>query len=148
MSTQYALREVKSEDAGTLAELMNELGYPTSVDEMAGRLRSIARDNAYHTVVAVSGARVVGVIGLGLAHFYERNGDYVRILVLSVSPDHRGAGVGTMLLESAEKWARNAGASTVFVNSGNQRTEAHAFYTNHGYRQTGLRFVKSLVTDT
>jgi len=38
----------------------------------------------YRTLVATKRDRVVGVVGIGLAHYYERTGSHARILVLSV----------------------------------------------------------------
>ena len=145
----YSLREARIEHAVPVAHLMNDLGYPTTAAEMTVRLQAITGAAAtYHTLVAVRDDVVVGVIGMGLAHYYERNGQYARVLALSVREADRGAGVGTMLLRAAERWARDAGANNVFVNSGNHRADAHAFYLGQGYRQTGLRFVKSLVHAT
>lgn len=123
---------------------MVQLGYETSTPEMTARLRVILSDSAYHTLLAVKGDLVVGMIGVGVAHYYERNGRYARILALSVTGTERGSGIGTRLLRAAEAWARDAGASDIIVNSGHHRAEAHAFYEHRGYRPTGVRFVKSL----
>ena len=42
----------------------------------------------------------------------------------------------------AEEWLRTKAVVTVIVNCGLHRAEAHQFYTELGYRQTGLRFVR------
>jgi len=138
------LRDAKLEDAPALARLMVQLGYDTSSSEMTARLRAILPDRTYHTLVAVKDGAVVGMIGVGVALYYERNGRYARILALSVTDTARGNGIGSRLLRAAEEWARAAGAGSMIVNSGHQRTEAHAFYEHHGYRPTGIRFIKPL----
>ena len=44
----------------------------------------------------------------------------------------------------AETWLREHGACRATLTSGNQRVEAHEFYRNLGYENTGLRFAKKL----
>ena len=142
--TPLSIRQARLEDAGPIAELITQLGYPSTPAEMAARLGHILPDANHLSLVAVREGRVIGVIGVGLAHYYERNGRYARILVLSVAQERRGSGVGGKLLAAAEEWARAAGASSAVVNSGNHRGEAHAFYERNGYRPTGIRFVKPI----
>jgi GNAT superfamily N-acetyltransferase len=47
---------------------------------------------------------------------------------LAVHPDHRSAGIGGALLDAAEAWARDRGASHLELDSGLARTDAHRFY--------------------
>jgi GNAT superfamily N-acetyltransferase len=96
------------------------------------------------TYVAESAGEVVGVIGAGVGNYYEKNGSYGRLLALVVGERYRGRGVGASLVAEAELWLKGLGASTVIVNSGSQRGEAHRFYRRLGYSETGLRFVKAL----
>ncbi|MGH7709822.1 MAG: GNAT family N-acetyltransferase [Gemmatimonadaceae bacterium] len=91
---QCEIREAQLDDAPAVAELITQLGYATAAPDMAVRLRDITSAKAYLTLVAIKESRVVGMVGVGLAHFYERNGRYARILVLSVAEGERRAGVG------------------------------------------------------
>ncbi len=124
---------------------MVELGYPTLPAEMERRLEVLLPHPDYHTLVALDSGEIVGMIGLCRGWFYEKNGLYVRILALVVEAGRRGAGIGTALVRAGEGWAVGEGASTMMLNSGSQRTDAHAFYERMGYRATGLRFSKTLV---
>jgi GNAT superfamily N-acetyltransferase len=56
----------------------------------------------------------------------------------------RGQGVGRQLIETAEAWLREQGISSVIVTSGSQRTDAHRFYQDLGFIETGKRFAKHL----
>ena len=138
------LREATLDDAASIAELVSQLGYVTRPDEMLERLRAIGADDSYYTLVAVMDSIVVGVAGIGIGHFYERNGLYGRLLVFVVHESQRGDGVGRALLREAESWALGKGASVMVVNSGHERIGAHAFYKAAGYSPTGLRFIKPL----
>lgn len=138
------LREATLYDAASMAKLMSQLGYVTRPDEMAERLRAIGADTSYHTLVAVVDSVVVGVAGIGIGHFYERNGLYGRLLVFVVHESQRGNGIGRALLREAESWVLGKGATVMVINSGNERVDAHAFYKAAGYSATGLRFIKPL----
>jgi GNAT superfamily N-acetyltransferase len=47
---------------------------------------------------------------------------------LAVDPNRRSGGVGGMLLDAAEDWARGRGATHLELDSGLARTDAHRFY--------------------
>lgn len=139
-----AVREARPSDAASIAGLITDLGYPTSAEEMARRLHGLLADPLYATFVAEDGSRVVGVAGGALARYYEKDGVYARVVVLSVSRESQGLGAGAALVRAVEGWASARGAREIFVNSGNQRAEAHRFYASRGYTQTGIRLVKAL----
>jgi GNAT superfamily N-acetyltransferase len=47
---------------------------------------------------------------------------------LAVDPNRRSGGVGGMLLDAAEDWARGRGATHLELDSALARTDAHRFY--------------------
>jgi hypothetical protein len=63
------MREIKISDAGkgdveALANLMTELGYPTSVEEMSRRFEGISADSSYDTLIAERAGEIAGMAGL------------------------------------------------------------------------------------
>jgi GNAT superfamily N-acetyltransferase len=143
-----SIRDANRTDARAVADLMSQLGYPTLEAEMRERLARVGADSNYRTLVAQIGTRVVGVIGVGRAPFYERNGTYCRLLVLAVDEQHRRHGIGRMLVRAAEAWAQEHDATVMVVNTSHRRHDAHRFYEREGYESTGLRFVKTLPSAT
>ena len=123
---------------------MSQLGYPTSSDEMKERLAAILSDSDYMTFVAEYQKEVVGVIGVGVNRYYEKNGTYGRLLALVVDEKLKGRGIGASLVTEGERWLKEREVSSIVVNSGKQRHAAHRFYERLGYKATGLRFVKLL----
>ena len=123
---------------------MSQLGYPTSSVEMRERLAAILPDSDYVTFVAEYQKEVVGVIGVGVNHYYEKNGVYGRLLALVVDEKWKGHGIGASLVVEGERWLKEREVSSIVVNSGRQRSDAHRFYERLGYEGTGLRFVKLL----
>ncbi len=141
---EFTIRDAVESDTPHIAALVTELGYPTTEPEMKNRLAIIGDDSNIRTLVAQVGDVVVGVAGVGLEPYYERNGAYGRLLALSVAESYRGKGVGRALVNAAEAWLTAQGATTIVVNSGDHRKDAHRFYERAGYKPTGIRFVKEL----
>ena len=79
------------------------------------------------------------VFGIGGKRLGEVNG-------LVVDRDVRSRGVGRLLLERAEEWARDRGVPLIRLWSTTTREGAHRFYERHGYTRikTQHAFVKSL----
>lgn len=89
--------------------------------------------------------RIAGVI-----HVEKYNVLYfptmANILGIAVAADFRRQGIGSALLKRAEKWARENGAGSMRLNSGESRKKAHEFYRALGYidDKKQLRFIKDL----
>ena len=49
-----------------MADLITQLGYPTTPEEMTERLEQILTRAEYNTFVAETGAKIVGMLGVGL----------------------------------------------------------------------------------
>jgi GNAT superfamily N-acetyltransferase len=74
----------------------------------------------------------------------HRPGDICRITALVIDESARGAGVGSLLVEEVERYARTTDCVRVEVTSAAQRTGAHAFYLRLGYIDYPKRFIKDL----
>jgi len=66
------------------------------------------------------------------------------ILTIGVSEEYRGRGIGRILLETLEQWAKDDGCAGVRLVSGFNRAEAHKFYLHCGYtdRKDQKNFIK------
>jgi aminoglycoside 6'-N-acetyltransferase I len=131
-------------DAEALAALVTELGYPTSAEQMRGRLRPILPDPNYTTLLALVEGQVAGFIGAMVRPSYEADGLYGQIMALVVASACRRRGVGDALTGAIESMLARRGAGLVIVNTANHRADAHAFYESRGYTFTGRRYRKAL----
>jgi ribosomal protein S18 acetylase RimI-like enzyme len=137
-----AVRDATIADSDRMAQLVSDLGYPTSLSQMYMRLESILRDGDYHMLVACDGDRIVGFIGTRIGPLYESDHLYGQIMAVAVARDRQRSGVGRMLVQAAESILIQDSARVLVVASGNHRTDAHAFYEKNGYTFTGRRYKK------
>jgi GNAT superfamily N-acetyltransferase len=142
--TDLLIREVTPADAPDLARLITQLGYPTSRDGIEKRMAVLARLPGHGIFVAERNGRIVGLVGAYLDYALEIDGAYGRLMGLVVDEAFRGRGIGARLMEWIEGWLRDRGATRLTLTSGKQRIDAHRFYRNLGYEETGLRFARPL----
>lgn len=141
----FTLRLARVEDAAEIARLSAELGYPADADEMTPRLRAVFDDPKHRVVVAAAGNGLLGWIALERRISLE-GGERAEIVGLVVDARARRAGVGAVLAQAAEQWARELGYEQLVVRSNVARVESHPFYEKHGYvrRKTSHVYFKQL----
>lgn len=64
---------------------------------------------------------------------YHEPADYIYLDDLSVGRDHRGRGIGTALIETAEQYARNRGIPQIIFHVEKSNTRAHKLYRRLGF---------------
>ena len=130
------VREARKGDVAAIARLADQLGYPTTEVQVRERFETVACDTRHALFVALDrGGSVVGWIQLA----EERsvlNDPRAEITGLVVHQDFRSVGVGRLLVERAEKWAREKGLTAMGVHSNVLRERAHEFYIRLGYAVT------------
>src|SRR5688572_10257788 len=97
-STNIIIREAQPADFSALSELMNELGYETTIGEMELRFENIHNHKDYETFFATADAEILGIVGLSKNYSYEQNGIYVRVLAIVTRSNFRQKGVGKKLM--------------------------------------------------
>ena len=142
----FMIREADKNDTEPLAKMITELGYPTTAEEMSERMAGILPSRNYKTLLAETPEGIIGMAGAMVSFFYERNGQYVRLLALVTKKEYRARGVGKALTKAIENWALNQGAVAVILNCGNrkEREAAHSFYSKLGYIAKSTGYSKEL----
>jgi len=138
------IRPARVTDAGELAELFGQLGYPTSTEEVRANLETRCGAGAGNALclVAEQDGVVGGVIVMHLLEPLHVAGRWALVSSLVVNDALRGFGVGAALLAEAERLAWEAGCSQVELSSSERRTRAHAFYERQGFEEVRKRLVK------
>ena len=140
-----SLRSACVDDAGEISRLTGHLGYEVSPADVSARLsRMLGREDQQFLVAELDG-RPVGWIHVSVAEYLE-TGAFAAVNGLVVDRDVRSRGVGQLLLERAEEWARDRDVPLIRLWSTTSREGAHRFYERQGYMKikTQYAFVKSL----
>lgn len=127
------IRECKIHDYKDIVLLnTNEMGYEYPSEDIKNQLKKLLNDNNHKIYVAVVDDKVVGYI-------HANNYDLLyaphmkNIMGIAVLSNFKKNGIGKMLLDEVEKWAKETGAFGVRLVSGATRIGAHAFYKSCGY---------------
>ena len=143
-----AVRPANVTDADEVARLTTQLGYDADPSVVAATLGRILSRQDQKFFVAELDGRAVGWLHALIAEYVE-SGAFVVIGGLVVDRNHRRKGVGRILLQHAEGWAREKGFSIVRLSSSTTRAVAHEFYQQLGYTKikTQYSFMKSIEGD-
>lgn len=137
------IRKAAVSDAEIIAEISSkDLGYDCTADFVKKKLAGL--DTSREAVFAAASENDV----IGYIHIEKYDTLYfdtlANVLGLAVRSDSRRNGAGKLLIEAAESWAREIGASGIRLNSGGSRTGAHSFYRSVGFddEKPQIRFLK------
>ncbi|MGH8062715.1 MAG: GNAT family N-acetyltransferase [Pseudoxanthomonas sp.] len=134
MSNQahFLTRVACMDDVAEVARLCTELGYPTTIEDMAARMGVVISAGDRQVFVVDDGTRLLGWIGVELRTSLE-TGRKAEIVGLVVDAGVRRSGAGKALVAAAEAWVRQHGLDAVMVRSNAARVESHPFYEGIGF---------------
>jgi N-acetylglutamate synthase-like GNAT family acetyltransferase len=101
MSPTITIRIAQSRDAENIAKLCHQLGYPTSSEAVQQRCQTIQANNCHIIYVAIANEEVVGWVHGHLCDLVITPPQII-ILGLVVDAQHRGCGIGRLLLQHIE----------------------------------------------
>ncbi len=142
---QTDVRPARPSDAERVAALSGQLGYPCSPQEMEERLRRLERAEGHAVFVAERSGEVVGWVDVHVSSTVTTP-TQADVGGLVVEEACRGGGVGRVLMQRAEQWAREHECRVIRLRSNVIRADAHAFYARLGYAEfkTQKNFRKEL----
>jgi diamine N-acetyltransferase len=146
---QLTIREANQSDYAGLCEVFAEVhnlhlaALPQIFRRPAGPVLSaelvakIIADPQAVLFVAEDGQQVVGIVHISVVEAPDRPiltpRRYATIHTLAVRQAYRGAGIGRALMEQAQGWARDKGASEIELNVWEFNRAAIEFYDRLGY---------------
>ena len=129
------IRPMRDTDAARVAALTTQLGYPVTAEELARRLAGVRTHHGHELLVAVDREdRAIGWIHVA-RHPTLESSEVAVIHGLVVDESARSGGIGRALVDAAEAWSREHGATSIIVRSRSTRRRAHRFYQKIGYRE-------------
>jgi len=139
-AAQVNVRPIREDDAEAVAQLVKQLGYDRTPDQVRRWIDGLDSRPEQAAFVAELNGEVVAWIDVSLEHHLQSELSGL-IGGLVVRDGVRGAGIGRRLCERAEDWSREQGAKKIRVTSRSTREAAHRFYLRDGYRQTKISMV-------
>ena len=134
IGTACHVRLAQTSDCSKMANLAVQLGYQCTEEQVRERLEEMQDSNQYSVCVAeLPGGQIAGWIAAYLFRSIEA-ATCVEISGLIVDQQVRCRGIGKVLLEAAEEWARLQGCNAIMVHCNITRERAHAFYSNNRFQ--------------
>ena len=101
-------------------------------------------NDGYEMIYIENNGLAVAFAGFRNMHMLY-SGRIIYIDDLSTLPGHRGKGYAGSLLDYIHRLATESGKTSVHLDSGHQRNDAHRLYLNKGYKISSHHFVKDIV---
>ena len=135
------IRKAELDDAPMIADLSNQLGYQSTVEQAENRLTTILNSEDHAVLlVCLSDGEVVGWIHTFLS-FRVESDCFAEIGGLVVLSLYQNSGFGKKLIAAAEEWTIQKGINKLRVRSRCDRSDALAFYKQQGFSKTKLQQV-------
>ena len=132
IETDIALRPATTADAGRIAALFTDEGYPVGASAIEARLGHFGSDDST-VIVADHDGEILGFIALHIVPRFEHDESIVRIVALVVDSSVRGRGIGGALMAEAERFGQGHDFAFVEVTAGHHRPGARHLYESLGY---------------
>jgi GNAT superfamily N-acetyltransferase len=137
------IRDARLDDSARIAELLDQLGYPTDAGDVGPRLERLAIVGDRVVIAELDGA-AVGLAHLQVTPALEHERPVGKIGALVVAESARGRGVGRALVQAVADEARLRGCGVLYLTTAERRDDAHAFYEHVGFKHTGRRYGHTL----
>lgn len=143
-SHTMAIRKAKLDDTNSIAVLLEQLGYPCSMDFLKEKLQKIINHSDEVLVVSEENNLVIAVMSIHFIPQLALAGDFARISYFSVFDSVRSQGIGRQMEEYCTQIARERNCDRIEVHCNERRSEAHRFYFRQGYEEAPKYLVKYL----
>jgi len=141
---KISIREMIANDSKAVNTLSEQLGYPLSIEQTLQNVNRVLQSKDHTAFVAEYENKIVGWIGASQAIMIEVM-PHCEINGLVIDQDHRGMGIGKLLVEKVKQWAREKNNSKIGLHCNVKRTEAHLFYVHLGFAE--IKQQKNFVTN-
>lgn len=143
------IRKCQVADSAAIQKInKTELGYDYSVEKTTINIKRLLNDPKHHYLWVFEDENTKKVEGYLHAEIFEETyfDPMFNVLALAVDSSVQKKGIGSQLMHTLEKQAKDLGMNEVRLNSGEFRLGAHKFYEKLGYTSNKMqkRFGKTL----
>ena len=137
------IRELKDkEEMLTAYDILLEVYPSLTLEEYSNELDTMLPHN-YGQVVVMDGSTIAGLTGYWIGSKLWC-GKYMELDNVVVAEAYRRKGVGKMLFEHMEQWAKEEKCTMLALDSYTTNFKAHRFFYGQGYGPKGFHFVNVL----
>ncbi|WP_131783686.1 GNAT family N-acetyltransferase [Legionella gresilensis] len=139
MTLDITIRKALIEDAPSFLPLIEQLGYPLSLEILKAQFEVFTKQDGYEIFLAEKAGIVVGWVAWSKSYLFVSPTTRIHIEGLVVDKNFRGEGIGRKLMEKAEEFAKQSSPCIVDLTSGLRRAKdgSHDFYQSMGYYNEG-----------
>ncbi|HET7840670.1 MAG TPA: GNAT family N-acetyltransferase, partial [Terriglobia bacterium] len=123
------LRNFQSADLKALHEI-DQACFPPGISYSPAMLKRFIANGKSKTWVAEDSDEIAGFLIAS-----EEPQKVGHIITIDVAQPHRRAGVGTMLMNAAEKWAEQKRLRLIYLETDEDNRPAQNFYAARGYHK-------------
>lgn len=95
-------------------------------------------------LIAYVDHKPAGYVALAVKDFGYRKSLYVEVENIGVDPEYRSHGIGKLLIEESVKWAKEKGATKLYVSAFWKNTKSLDFYKKNGFYEVGVEMDKKI----
>ena len=125
---EIKIRKAKIDDLEPIVSLSNEFGYNPEKSEVENKLSKFSL-NPDEAIYVAENEKIIGWMHISLVEPLESS-SFVEIRGIVVNQKYRKNGIGTKLIETAEKWAKEKGCKKLRVRTNIIRKETRKYYRN------------------
>lgn len=145
MMNDIVIRPVNSADISLVYELICGLeDAKLDFESFKSTYNINVRSTDVVYLVAEHNKTVVGFLSIHVQHILHHTKPTCELQELNVFNEYRSMGVGTALMQEAERIAKELGLEEIELTTKVFRKRTQKFYTRLGYENTHLKFVKKL----
>lgn len=120
-----------------------DMNWPFS-SEGVSYFKKLASGKYGKCFIAYFENKPVGYTTLSLQDFGYRKSKYVEVENMGVEPEFRSQGIGKLLLDEAVSWAKQQGATKLFVSAYWKNKRAINFYKKNSFYESKVELERKL----
>jgi GNAT superfamily N-acetyltransferase len=141
---EIKIRPIHPADAAFACAIIRDLGHENDEKSIAWRISAIEGTPRERVMVAEVDGKPAGLCAANVYRYFHTEGLVCRVTVLAVDQSFRRHGIGTMMMDWAEAWAREQGCDRMEITARKERGDSLNFLLRQGYEDTSRRFFKHL----
>lgn len=142
----YKIRNCEAKDFETVFELLKQLWPDKKLNKSSLKVvfEQLLKSEKEEAICAEMNGNVIGFCTLAIRNSLWQESNITHICELVVDEAYRGKQVGTGLINSLCKKAKDNGCKKIELDSAFHREKAHKFYERMGFENRSYLFSKNL----